>query len=66
MSEHSLHVIVVDLKGCIASVPCEPHHVIIVVVDLDSDFSEREIVRADVEHGEDVAFDLRTRFESTN
>lgn len=58
MSEHGLHVIVVDLKGCIASVPCEPHHVIIVVVDLDSNFSEWKIVRADVEHCKDVAFDL--------
>lgn len=60
-----MHIVVVDLKGGIATVSCEPHHVIIVVVDLDSDFSKWKIVRANVEHYEDVAFDLRTEFEST-
>lgn len=55
---NGLHVVVVQLQSGVAAEALEAHNVVGVVVDLGADFAQRQIVRANVVHHEDVALHL--------
>lgn len=55
---NGLNVIVVQLQRGVAAEALEAHNVVGVVVDFGADFAQRQIVRANVVHHEDVALHL--------
>lgn len=55
---NSLNVVIVELKRCIAADSLEPNNVVDIVVDFSSDLTQRQIVRANVVHHENISFHL--------
>lgn len=61
LSMKRLNVVVINLKRSVASTSRESDDMIIVIADFHPNLAQRQIVRSDIEHYEDISLNLCAR-----